>query len=114
VRGNVYNQFLIRVPGRNALRERLAAAGVATEIYYPLPLHLQECFRHLGYREGDLPRAERASRDSLALPLYPELTRRQIAYVVKSLEGALLQAPPEAASAHAHLSAPEQTSPPLP
>jgi len=94
VRGHVYNQFVVRVPARDAVRQHLQAAGVGSEVYYPLPLHLQECFRYLGYHEGDLPRAEQAARDSLALPVYPELAEAQINYVVDCLEEALLRVPP--------------------
>ncbi len=93
-RSHVYNQFVVRVAAREAVRERLAGLGVATEVYYPLPLHLQECFRHLGYREGDLPRAEAAARESLALPIYPELSEEQIEYVVECLAEALTQYAP--------------------
>ena len=75
-RTHIFHQYTIRVLGgkRDALRDHLAKGGVGSQVYYPLPLHLQPCFRHLGYQEGDLPESERASREVLSLPLYPELT----------------------------------------
>jgi dTDP-4-amino-4,6-dideoxygalactose transaminase len=85
VPGHIYNQFVIRAQNRDGLQRFLAQAGVGTEVYYPLPLHLQECFRSLGVRAGELPEAEEAARTSLALPIYPELSPDQQRYVVDQI-----------------------------
>ncbi len=82
---SIYNQYVVRVKDRDAVKQKLAAAGIGSAIYYPIPLHLQECFAHLGYKEGDLPESERACREVLALPIYPELTEEQVRYVATTL-----------------------------
>lgn len=82
---HIYNQFVVRVPGRDDLGEKLSEKGVGHAVYYPVPFHRQECFLDLGYTPEEFPHAERAAREVLALPIYPELTDEQLQYVVKSI-----------------------------
>ncbi|MDG2022688.1 MAG: DegT/DnrJ/EryC1/StrS family aminotransferase [Phycisphaerales bacterium] len=84
---HIYNQYVLRVPGahRDALRETLKAARIGNEVYYPRCLHQQDCYRGLGYVEGDFPHSERASRETIAIPIYPELSEGQKQYVVDTV-----------------------------
>ncbi|MGH8327362.1 MAG: DegT/DnrJ/EryC1/StrS family aminotransferase, partial [Steroidobacteraceae bacterium] len=83
---HVWNQYVIRGQRRDELRQYLSANGIGTEIYYPIPLHLQKCFAYLEHRPGDLPEAEVAAREVLALPVFPELTPAQIDHVAGTIE----------------------------
>ena len=82
---HIYNQYIIRVEKRDVLRQFLTDSGISTEIYYPIPFHLQECFSDLRYKKDKFPVAEKAAETSIALPIYPELTKEQIAYIVDKI-----------------------------
>jgi dTDP-4-amino-4,6-dideoxygalactose transaminase len=94
-RRHVYHQFVVRVRvgDRDGVRRRMAERGVATSVFYPIPLHLQACFRELGGREGDFPEAERAAREVLALPIFPELRDDEVARVAEALRASLAAKP---------------------
>ena len=87
--GHVYHQYVVRVADRDGVRKRLAGRGVASSVFYPVPLHLQACFRQLGGREGDFPQAERAATEVLALPIFPELTDAEVERVADALVASL-------------------------
>ena len=85
-RYHIYNQYVIRVEDRDGLREHLKQKEIGTEIYYPVPFHMQDCFAYIGNKKGDFPAAEFCAEKSLALPIYPELTNEQIEYTVDSIK----------------------------
>ena len=91
--GHVWNQYTIRISGelgRDEVRAQLAALNIGAEIYYPVPLHQQECFTKLGYKTGDLPETEKAAECVLSIPIFPELKLEEQEYVVESLCSILL------------------------
>jgi dTDP-4-amino-4,6-dideoxygalactose transaminase len=82
---SIYNQYVIRIPKRDEVAALLKKENIGCEIYYPCPMHMQECFRNLGYKQGDFPEAEKASKKVLAIPIYPELTRDMQNYVAEKV-----------------------------
>ena len=82
---HIYHQYVVRAFRRDELRSFLTQQGIGTEIYYPVPLHLQQCFAYLGYKAGDLPESERASKEVLALPIFPELREDEQQRVVAAI-----------------------------
>jgi len=91
---HIFNQYVLRVSGRDEVQAYLRKRGIGTEVYYPVPLHLQECFAYLRHTVGDFPESERAAKETLALPIYPELTEAQARYVVESVRGFFDEATP--------------------
>jgi dTDP-4-amino-4,6-dideoxygalactose transaminase len=83
---SIYNQYTLRVSKRDQLQEHLKKKGIGNSIYYPLPLHLQPCFAYLGYSEGAFPESERAAKEVISLPIYPELTTAQLDEVIGAVK----------------------------
>jgi dTDP-4-amino-4,6-dideoxygalactose transaminase len=82
---HIFNQYVIRVPDRDKLQSFLKEQSIGTEVYYPVPMHLQQCFEYLGYSAGAFEESERAARETLALPVHPELTESQARFVVQCI-----------------------------
>ena len=82
---HIFNQYTLRAPDRDGLVAHLKEKGVGCSVYYPVPMHMQECFRYLGYKEGDFPESEKAAKEVISLPIYPELTQEQLEEVVSAV-----------------------------
>lgn len=98
---HIFHQYTIRISHRNRVREALKDAGIGTEVYYPIPLHLQPVFKYLGYKQGSLKQAERVAKEVLSLPMYPELTFEQQRYIVDAFKKILMQHQKQAPEASA-------------
>ncbi|MDH4238381.1 MAG: DegT/DnrJ/EryC1/StrS family aminotransferase [Phycisphaerae bacterium] len=83
---SIFNQYVIRVPRRDEVMAHLRENKIGCEVYYPIPAHLQECFKYLGHKEGDMPESEKAAKEVIALPVYPELREEQLQYVASKIE----------------------------
>jgi dTDP-4-amino-4,6-dideoxygalactose transaminase len=88
-RRHVFHQYVVRVRERDRVRAKLADAGISTAVFYPIPLHLQECFADLGYRTGDFPESEKAANEVLALPMFPQLTDAEVDRVADAVRTAV-------------------------
>jgi dTDP-4-amino-4,6-dideoxygalactose transaminase len=84
---HIFHQYTLRVERRDQLQARLKEQGIGSAVYYPIPLHQQECFAHLGYKTGSLPQSERAAAEAISLPIYPELSRAQLDFVIETIRG---------------------------
>jgi dTDP-4-amino-4,6-dideoxygalactose transaminase len=91
---HIFNQYVIRVSRRDQLQAALKQQGIGTEVYYPVPMHIQECFAYLGHHAGDFPESERAAQETLAIPIYPELSEAQLRYVVDCIRDFVLKGEP--------------------
>ncbi len=84
---HIFHQYTLRAQRRDQLQARLKEQGIGSAVYYPIPLHQQECFAHLGYKTGSLPQSERAAAEAISLPIYPELSRAQLDFVIETIRG---------------------------
>jgi len=94
---HIFNQYVIRSSSRDQLQAFLKKKGIGSEVYYPVPMHMQDCFAYLGINAGEFPESERAAKESLAIPVYPELNDEQAKYVVDSIAEFVDQSSPVSA-----------------